>query len=111
MSLERLLSPRATNLVVVIYGWSFKPKPHVGDEPANTTSYIYPIRIAPQVGSYHVNLVLTEENGVSHYSNKNLDGFLRAQYTKSQSQHFHCQRCLHGISTKKGEKTQDQCKD
>ena len=57
--------------------------------------------------------MLTENNGSSHYSSiKNLDGLLRAQYTKSGSnKRFHCYRCLHGFKAKKGEKTRDQCKN
>ena len=74
--------------------------------------YIYPVRIAPQVGSRHVNLLLTEKDGTSHYSAiKNLDGFLRAQYSNTNHKHFHCYRCLHGFYAKTGEKTRDQCKN
>ena len=48
--------------------------------------YLYPIRIAPEIGPRHVNLLLTEHDNTGHYSAiKNLNGLLRAQYTKSGS--------------------------
>ena len=86
------------------------PSPPAADD--SMRGFIYPIRISPEVGPRHINLLLTEKDGVSHYSSiKNLDGFLRAQYSKTRHKHFHCHRCLHGFYAKKGEKTRDQCKN
>ena len=71
-------------------------------ESDNMRGYIYPVRIAPRIGARHVNLLLTEKDGVSHYSTiKNFDGFMRAQYSKGRHKHFHCYSCLHGFWAKK----------
>ena len=87
-----------------------QPKPQ--PQPDNMRGYVYPIRIASHIGARHVNLLLTEKDGSSHFSAiKNLDGFLRAQYTKGDRKHFHCYRCLHGFVAKTGEKSRDQCKN
>ena len=93
-------------------GPELEPATHKTNEKP-MRGYIYPIRIASRIGARHVNLLLTENNGSSHYSSiKNLDGLLRAQYTKSGSnKRFHCYECLHGFIAKKGEKTRDQCKN
>ena len=45
-----------------------------------------------------MNLLLTEQDGVWHYSTiKNFSGFLHAQYNKDNNKYFHCYSCLHGF--------------
>ena len=77
-------------------------------EDDSMRGYLYPIRIAPHIGSRHVNLLLTKKDEVSHYSRiKNLDGFLQAQYPKTGHGHFHCYPCLHSFYAKKREKSRE----
>ena len=57
-----------------------------------------------------MNLLLTECNGVRHYSTiKQFSRLVGSQYTKNHLQHFYCYSCLHGFKAKKGEKNRDDC--
>ena len=53
---------------------------------------VYPVRVTKQDLSRHVNLLLTERDGIWHYSTiKNFSGFLRSQYSKhSEGKTFYC---------------------
>ena len=58
----------------------------------------------------HVNLLLTESDGVQHYSTiTDFSRLIGSQYTKAHGKHFYCYSCLHGFVVKKGEKTRQDC--
>ena len=85
-----------------------------GDDNNNTDDTIrgvvYPLRITKSELARHVNILLTEKDGVWHYSTiKKFSGFLRSQYSKHMGKYHYCYTCLHGFEAKKGEKTRDQC--
>ena len=77
----------------------------------NDRHMIYPLRVTDKELHRHVNLLLTELDGVWHYSTiKNFSGFIRAQYSKHNgSRTFYCYSCLHGFQGKKGETSRKKC--
>ena len=72
---------------------------------------IYPVRVTKQELERHVNLLLTEQDGVWHYSTiKNFNGLMRTQYTNYHGKYFFCYSCLHGFAAKENEKSRKDCK-
>ena len=58
----------------------------------------------------HVNLLVTEKDGVLHYST--ITGFSRlvgSQHNNDGHKYFYCYSCLHGFTLKEGEKDHEQC--
>ena len=77
----------------------------------NKEGIFYPLKVTKhEVKGRHVNLLLTEQDGVKHYSTiTDFSRLVGSQYTKNRRKHFYCYSCLHGFKGKKGEKSRDQC--
>ena len=88
-----------------------EPEPQETECTDNKRGFIYPLRVAKGELARHVNLLLTEKDGIPHYSTiKNFSGFLRCQYSKYHGTTYYCYSCLHGFAEKKGEKERSECK-
>ena len=75
-----------------------------------TRGVVYPIRVTKHEMLRHINLLLTEQDGIRHYSAiTNFSGLLNSQYNKHSHRLFYCYSCLHGFKAKKGEKTREDC--
>ena len=72
---------------------------------------IYPLKVTQCEKEKHINLLLTENNGLMHYSAiKNFSRLVRSQYTKCRTAHYYCYSCLHGFVKKKNENERKDCK-
>ena len=74
---------------------------------------IFPLYITKQTEKqHHVNLLLYQEEGKSHYVLiKDLSRLVRSQYSKCHGQHFFCPYCLHGCTSQKIlDKHMERCK-
>ena len=83
----------------------------VSCEDQEDEGIVYPLKVTKHECERHINLLLTEEDGVHHYSViTNFSRLVGSQYTQCKKTHFYCYSCLHGIKIKQGEETRDQCK-
>ena len=65
---------------------------HDGDD----SGIVYPLRVSKHEMNRHVNLLLTESNGIQHYSSiRDFSHLIGKQYTRNEHRHFYCYTCLH----------------
>ena len=84
--------------------------PTSSEKESKRDGVIFPIKVTKEEKPRHVNLLLTEKDGIHHYSTiTNFSGLLRCQYSKHNGTLFYCYSCLHGFAPKTGEKTREQC--
>ena len=75
-----------------------------GIEDDEENPYVYPLKVSQTENEKHVNLLLTEKNGIMHYSTiKNFSRLVGSQYTKDGHTHLYCYSCLHGFKLRKNE--------
>ena len=90
------------NLSVNVYGI---------DEVEKGKPFVYPLKVASHEQTKHVNLLLTEENGVMHYSTiSRFSRLVRSQCTKDSYTYEYCYSCLQGFKLQKDEKERGECK-
>ena len=71
---------------------------------------VYPLKVVKKKMTRHVNLLLTEQDGLRHYcAITNFSRLVGSQYTKCKKTHFYCYSCLHGFVPTKGEKDRSEC--
>ena len=71
---------------------------------------VYPLKVTLEEQSKHVNLLLTEENNMLHYSTvKNISRLVRSQTTNNTRTHEYCYSCLQGFQLKQNEKQRGDC--
>ena len=77
----------------------------------SNTGTIYPLKVCKnEVINRHVNLLMTERNGISHYSTiSQFSRLVGSQYNKNKVKYFHCYSCLHGFKRKKNELKREDC--
>ena len=91
------------NVSVNVYG--------IEEDDYEENPYIYPLKVTQSEQANHVNLLLTEKNGVKHYSTiSNFSRLVGSQYSKDGHTHGYCYSCLHGFTLKVNEKERKDCK-
>ena len=81
------------------------------EDDTNEERYIYPIRVTKKEKPNHVNLLLTEKNGVWHYSAiTNFSRLVGSQLNNDNTTYWYCYQCLHGYKRKRGETKRDDSK-
>ena len=77
----------------------------------SNTGTIYPLKVCKnEVINRHVNLLMTERDGVLHYSTiSQFSRLVSSQYNKNKVKYFHCYSCLHGFKRKKNELKREDC--
>ena len=95
--------------------------PHITDDNQNNEQSshssssvkgkFYPLKVTKhEIKGRHVNLLLTEQDGIKHYSTiTDFSRLVGSQYTKNEHKHFYCYSCIHGFKSKKGEKSREEC--
>ena len=80
-----------------------KKKPRAG--------YIYPLRVEKVEKARHINLLLTECDGVKHYSAIiNFSRLCRSQVSKCKKKMHFCYSCLTGFTAANKDETREECK-
>ena len=98
------------NVSINVYGLDNMLKENGYDEESND-GVIYPLKVCKkEITNRHVNLLLTEKDGVLHYSTIiHFSRLIDAQYNKNNMKYFYCYSCLHGFKGKKNEQTIEDC--
>ena len=71
---------------------------------------VHPLKVVKKEMARHVNLLLTEQDGLHYYSTiVNFSRLVGCQYNKNGHKIFYCYSCLHGFTPTKGGKDRSEC--
>ena len=74
-------------------------------------AFIYPLRVEKKEKARHVNLLLTEVDGVKHYSAIiDFSRLVSSQVSKDTRKKHFCYSCLTGFTTRSKDETRENCK-
>ena len=81
-------------------------------EEIKNNGIIYPLKVCKkEIIDRHVNLLITEKDGILHYSTiTQFSRLIGPQYNKNKTTYFYCYSCLHGFKKKKGEQKREECR-